>query len=239
MSAPLEVQELSVSYGRVRAMHGVSLHVAPGSIVAVFGANGAGKTTLLRAISGIVSVVEGTISFGGKRLNGRRADEILRLGIAHVPQGRELFTGLTVAENLMLGGYLRRRPEVEESLALVASLFPILHERASQRAGMLSGGEQQMLAIGRALMAKPRLLMLDEPSMGLAPLVRDEVMRVIRQLNRERGMTILVVEQEVEAALEISDYCYVLETGRVAAEGRSADLRQSRQIQQLYLGGAR
>ncbi len=239
MSAPLEVQELSVSYGRVRAMHGVSLHVAPGSIVAVFGANGAGKTTLLRAISGIVSVVEGTISFGGKRLNGRRADEILRLGIAHVPQGRELFTGLTVAENLMLGGYLRRRPEVEESLALVASLFPILRERANQRAGMLSGGEQQMLAIGRALMAKPGLLMLDEPSMGLAPLVRDEVMRVIRQLNQERGMTILVVEQEVEAALEISNYCYVLETGRVAAEGRSADLRQSRQIQQLYLGGAR
>jgi branched-chain amino acid transport system ATP-binding protein len=239
MSAPLEVQELSVSYGRVRAMHGVSLHVAPGSIVAVFGANGAGKTTLLRAISGIVSVVEGTISFGGTRLNGRRADEILRLGIAHVPQGRELFTGLTVAENLMLGGYLRRRPEVEEGLALVASLFPILRERANQRAGMLSGGEQQMLAIGRALMAKPGLLMLDEPSMGLAPLVRDEVMRVIRQLNQERGMTILVVEQEVEAALEISNYCYVLETGRVAAEGRSADLRQSRQIQQLYLGGAR
>jgi branched-chain amino acid transport system ATP-binding protein len=233
----LEVRNLEVFYGRLQALHGVSIDVEEGTIATVLGANGAGKSTLLRAISGIVAARSGTVNFAGRPIHNRPPDAILRAGIAHVPEGRELFSGLTVAENLLLGGYVRSRSEIEHSQRFVLETFPILHERKALRAGMLSGGEQQMLAIGRALMSEPRLIILDEPSVGLAPSIRDEVFEIILRLNRSRRLTVLMVEQEVQAALSMSDRCYVLQTGSVVADGTAAELSARKDIADFYLGG--
>jgi branched-chain amino acid transport system ATP-binding protein len=231
----LELDDLTASYGPVQALHGVSLTVGEGEIVAVLGANGAGKTTTLRAISGTVAR-GGIVDFDGETLRGG-PEAAARAGIAHVPEGRGTFVELTVEENLRLGAYTRRdRRSVKDDLRLVAQYFPWLRERRSQRAGTLSGGEQQMLALGRALMSRPRLLLLDEPSLGLAPLVVREVFQVVRELNEREGLTALVVEQDARIALSISSHAYVLEVGRVALAGSSRELQGADSVRRSYLG---
>jgi branched-chain amino acid transport system ATP-binding protein len=235
VSALLELHDVEARYGAVKALHGVSLEIAEGEIVAVLGANGAGKTTTLRAISGTVRR-GGEIVFGGRSL-GRRtgADEVARLGIAHVPEGRGTFSDLTVWENLRLGAYTRR-DTVPHDYDRVLRLFPRLAERREQQAGTLSGGEQQMLALARALMARPRLLLLDEPSLGLAPIVVRGIFDVLRKLNEEEGLTVLVVEQNARLALRSAHRAYVLETGRVAVAGSAAELRADDTVRKSYLG---
>jgi branched-chain amino acid transport system ATP-binding protein len=227
---------VTARYGPVSALHGVSLHVDEGEAVAVLGANGAGKTTTLRAVSGTVRR-GGRIAFGGKSIARRSPEAIARAGIAHVPEGRGTLTELTVRENLRLGAYTRRdRQGVAEDEQRVLGYFPRLGERAAQRAGTLSGGEQQMLALARALMLRPRLLLLDEPSLGLAPLVVAEIFRIVRELNEQQGLAVLVVEQNAALALEASSRAYVLEVGRVAVEGASTDLRKDDAVRRSYLG---
>ena len=223
MTTLLELDQLEASYGPVQALHGVSLTVEEGEVVAVLGANGAGKTTTLRAISGTVSR-SGTIDLAGKNLRGG-PEAAARAGIAHVPEGRGTFVDLTVTENLRLGAYTRRDRQVKSDIERVTEYFPWMAERGGQRAGTLSGGEQQMLALGRALMSRPRLLLLDEPSLGLAPMVVREFFRIVRELNENEGLTVLVVEQDARIALSISSRAYVLEVGRVALTGSSAELR--------------
>jgi branched-chain amino acid transport system ATP-binding protein len=232
--ALLELEGLEARYGAVPALHGVSLTVAEGTIVALLGANGAGKTTTLRAISGLVRK-SGEVVFGGRRITRYSAERIARLGIAHVPEGRGLIAELSVRENLRLGAHLRRG-DVKRDLAAVYGYFPILEERQGQPAGALSGGQQQMLVLGRALLTKPRLLMLDEPSLGLAPLVVREIYAILERLNREQGLTVLVVEQNASIALQTSSSAYVLEVGRVAVEGPSAQLREQESVRRAYLG---
>jgi branched-chain amino acid transport system ATP-binding protein len=219
----------------VPALHGVSLRVEEGTIVALLGANGAGKTTTLRAISGLVRK-SGEITFGGRRITRYSPERIARLGIAHVLEGRGVMAELTVRENLRLGAHLRRDRGVKHDLAQIYDYFPVLDERQTQLAGTLSGGQQQMLAIGRALMARPRLLMLDEPSLGLAPLVVREIYSILARLNEGEGLTVLVVEQNAALALESAANAYVLEVGRVALEGPSAELRRQESIRRAYLG---
>ena len=232
----LELENVEARYGPVKALHGVSLGVAEGEIVAVLGANGAGKTTTLRAISGTVSR-GGRISFAGKRISSRSPETVTRLGIAHVPEGRGTLSGLSVGENLRLGAYVRRdRKAVREDEARVLAYFPWLAERRDQQAGTLSGGEQQMLALARALVSRPRLLMLDEPSLGLAPTIVAELFRIVRELNAEDGLSVLVVEQNAKIALESSARAYVLEVGRVAVEGASAELERHEGVRKSYLG---
>jgi branched-chain amino acid transport system ATP-binding protein len=233
--ALLELEGLEARYGAVPALHGVSLTVDEGTIVALLGANGAGKTTTLRAISGLVRK-SGEVVFGGRRISRYSAERIARLGIAHVPEGRGLISELTVRENLRLGAHLRRGADVKRDLAAVYGHFPILEERQGQPAGALSGGQQQMLVLGRALMTQPRLLMLDEPSLGLAPLVVREIYAILERLNREQGLTVLVVEQNASIALQTSSSAYVLEVGRVAVEGPSAELREQESVRRAYLG---
>jgi branched-chain amino acid transport system ATP-binding protein len=233
--ALLELEGLEARYGAVPALHGVSLTVDEGTIVALLGANGAGKTTTLRAISGLVRK-SGEVVFGGRRISRYSAERIARLGIAHVPEGRGLISELTVRENLRLGAHLRRGADVKRDLAAVYGHFPILEERQGQPAGALSGGQQQMLVLGRALMTQPRLLMLDEPSLGLAPLVVREIYALLERLNREQGLTVLVVEQNASIALQTSSSAYVLEVGRVAVEGPSAELREQESVRRAYLG---
>ncbi|HET9393225.1 MAG TPA: ABC transporter ATP-binding protein [Candidatus Rubrimentiphilum sp.] len=233
----LEVTGLSVSYGGIRALRDVSLRVEEGEIVALLGSNGAGKTTMLRAISGLVPY-SGTISFDGKDLRKRSPDEIVRLGLGHAPEGRRVFARMTVSENLALGAYtVRSKSEIEERLAFVLATFPRLEERLDQAAGTLSGGEQQMLAIGRALMSAPRLLMLDEPSLGLAPIIVQTIFGVIRDINK-RGTTILLVEQNAQQALRIANRGYVLETGSMRFEDSGAALLQNPAVAEAYLGAA-
>jgi branched-chain amino acid transport system ATP-binding protein len=232
--ALLELEGLEARYGAVPALHGVSLTVAEGTIVALLGANGAGKTTTLRAISGLVRK-SGEVVFGGRRITRYSAERIARLGIAHVPEGRGLIAELSVRENLRLGAHLRRG-DVKRDLAAVYGYFPILEERQGQPAGALSGGQQQMLVLGRALLTQPRLLMLDEPSLGLAPLVVREIYAILERLNREQGLTVLVVEQNASIALQTSSSAYVLEVGRVAVEGPSAQLREQESVRRAYLG---
>jgi branched-chain amino acid transport system ATP-binding protein len=232
--ALLELEGLEAHYGAVPALHGVSLTVAEGTIVALLGANGAGKTTTLRAISGLVRK-SGEVVFGGRRITRYSAERIARLGIAHVPEGRGLIAELSVRENLRLGAHLRRG-DVKRDLAAVYGYFPILEERQGQPAGALSGGQQQMLVLGRALLTQPRLLMLDEPSLGLAPLVVREIYAILERLNREQGLTVLVVEQNASIALQTSSSAYVLEVGRVAVEGPSAQLREQESVRRAYLG---
>jgi branched-chain amino acid transport system ATP-binding protein len=234
MAPLLELHDVVASYGPVKALHGVSLAVEEGAIVAVLGANGAGKTTTLRAISHTVRR-SGEIRFGGRSLARVCAERIAGLGVAHVPEGRGLFAELTIVENLRLGAYTRRGP-LKSDLARVYSYFPWLGRRRNEQAASLSGGEQQMLALARAFMQRPRLLLLDEPSLGLAPIVVSEIFRIVKELNHNEGMTVLVVEQNAHIALQLAGTAYVLEVGAVVLEGPSADLRQHESVRRSYLG---
>ena len=234
----LEVHNLSVQYGAITALHGISLTVPAGGIVTLIGGNGAGKTTTLRAISGMVKPTSGRILFDGQDITGWAPHEIVRRGLAHSPEGRLVFANLTVMENLQMGAYLQRDPQwIASELEYVFGMFPRLQERREQHAGTLSGGEQQMLAIGRALMSRPRFLMLDEPSLGIAPLLVKEIFARLVELNRERLLPILLVEQNAHLALEVSTHGYVLETGRVLLSDRSSVLRDSPEVRSAYLGG--
>jgi branched-chain amino acid transport system ATP-binding protein len=234
----LEVRNLHVGYGVISALQGVSLSVKAGSIVTLIGANGAGKSTTLRAISGLVKPRDGEILWNGQNISGLPAHQIVKLGLSHVPEGRMVFANLTVHENLILGAYLQRdKAVIQQELELVFKTFPRLKERDKQIAGTLSGGEQQMLAIGRALMSKPKFLMMDEPSLGIAPLLVKTIFEKIVEINRRHGITILLVEQHANLALEISHYGYVLETGRIIVQDESAALRRNPQVKSAYLGG--
>jgi branched-chain amino acid transport system ATP-binding protein len=231
----LELDDVHARYGPVETLHGVSLEVGAGEVVAVLGANGAGKTTTLRAVSGTVRRSGGQVRFAGKQLRAM-PEAVAKAGIAHVPEGRGTFTDLTVEENLRLGAYTRRDRQVRADIERVATWFPWLSERAGQRAGTLSGGEQQMLALARALMRRPRLVMLDEPSLGLAPMVVREIFRIVRELNAEEGLTVLVVEQDARIALEAAARAYVLEVGRVAVSGSAKELEADEAVRRSYLG---
>jgi branched-chain amino acid transport system ATP-binding protein len=232
----LELRDVEARYGAVKALHGVSLEVGDGEVVALLGANGAGKTTTLRAVSGTVRRA-GEIVFDGCSLAKSSPDAVARLGVAHVPEGRGLFGELSVWENLRMGAYLRRgRNALNAEAPRVLGYFPRLAERRHQQAGTLSGGEQQMLALARALVSRPRLLMLDEPSLGLAPTVAIELFRIVHRLNEEEGLTVLLVEQNATAALELSSRAYVLEVGRVAVAGSSSELREHEGVRRSYLG---
>jgi len=235
--ALLELDGVEARYGLVVALHQLSLTVDEGEVVALLGANGAGKTTSLRAVSGTVRKT-GRVLYAGRDVSRHSPERLAQLGVAHVPEGRGIIGELTVWENLRLGAYVRPRRDggVKQDFERVTQLFPWLEERRSQHAGTLSGGEQQMLALARALVARPRLLMLDEPSLGLAPLVVQELFRVVRRLNQEEGLTVLVVEQNANAAFSVADRAYVLEVGRVAVQGPSAELREDENVRRSYLG---
>jgi branched-chain amino acid transport system ATP-binding protein len=234
----LEIKNLAVSYGAIAALHGISLSAPDGKIITLIGSNGAGKTTTLKTISGLLKPKSGQIFYDGENISNLPPHQIVGRGISHVPEGRMIFANLTVMENLLLGAYLQKdKTGVQSELEHIFHLFPRLKEREKQVAGTLSGGEQQMLAIGRALMSRPKLLLLDEPSLGLAPLLIKTIFEKIVEINRERGMTIFLVEQNANLALEISHYGFVLETGKVALEGDSAALRQNPQVKKAYLGG--
>ncbi len=235
----LRVESISAFYGSIQALRNVSLHVIPGEMVTLLGANGAGKTTLMKVISGLHPLAKGRVLFDGQNIAGLPAERILRLGVGQVPEGRQIFAPLSVLDNLILGGYIRfkgeGKKEVFQDLESIYELFPVLRERQKQRAGTLSGGEQQMVAIGRSMMARPKVLLLDEPSLGLAPLVVSGIFKIIRQL-RTRGTTILLVEQNAKAALKVADRGYVLETGRIIMEGETEDLLNNKEVQRAYLG---
>jgi branched-chain amino acid transport system ATP-binding protein len=234
----LEIKNLVVNYGVIAALQGISLLVKQGGIVTLIGANGAGKTTTLKAVSGLLKARSGEILYEGKNIANLPPHKIVKLGISHVPEGRMIFANLTVLENLMMGAYLQRDKQViRHELEYVFGVFPRLKEREKQIAGTLSGGEQQMLAIGRALMSKPKFLMLDEPSLGLAPLLVKTIFEKIVEINRQHGITILLVEQNANLALEISHYGYVLETGCIKLQDQSSALRQNPQVKSAYLGG--
>jgi branched-chain amino acid transport system ATP-binding protein len=241
MSAMLKIKNINTYYGQVHALKNVSLHLGAGEIVTLIGANGAGKTTVLNSLSAITPPKTGEIIFDGSGLTGLSPDRIVELGISQVPEGRQIFKPLSVEDNLELGAYIRfRRREgrgaIRKDMESIYNLFPRLHERRKQMAGTLSGGEQQMLAIGRSLMTKPRLLLLDEPSMGLAPLVVKEIFGVIKKLREEKGTTVLLVEQNAKAALAIADRGYVLETGKVLLEEKASELLENKDVQRAYLG---
>ncbi|UCC66285.1 MAG: ABC transporter ATP-binding protein [Deltaproteobacteria bacterium] len=231
----LKVKELTVCYGRLPALKEVSLEVQEGEVVSLIGPNGAGKTTLLLTISGILERTEGRISFRGEDITDLNPHQIVTKGIGHVPQGRHIFPTLSVLDNLLLGGYRKRRGDITDDLEWVYHLFPILDDRGHQRAGTLSGGEQQMLAIGRALMTRPTLLLLDEPSLGLAPGVTEDIFSAFEEMNK-RGLTILIVEQEARFSLAISHRGYLLRSGWLIKEGPAAELRESQEVKSLYLG---
>lgn len=233
----LKVSEVHASYGPVLALRGVSLEVPAGSIVAVLGANGAGKSSMLRAISGLLRPSLGTIEFEGRRIDRLAPERIVQMGISQAPEGRQIFTELTVMENLRLGAYTRNDgKEIKQDLEKVFSYFPVLGERRKQEAGTLSGGEQQMLCIGRALMAKPRMLLLDEPSLGLAPMLVREIFDIIKAVNEQDGITVLLVEQNANMALGVARYGYVLETGEVALHETAENLRRDESVRHAYLG---
>ena len=233
----LRVERIKVSYDEVPALHEVSFKVEPGQIVSIVGANGAGKSTILKSISSVLHLDEGSISFEDQRIDKVPPHQVVDMGIAHVPEGRRLFARLTVNQNLTLGAYTRKSPEHRQAtLKSIFQLFPVLEERQQQRAGTLSGGEQQMLAIARGLMSKPKLLMLDEPSMGIMPKLITEIFEMIQRLNQEEKLTILLVEQNVQEALEVAHYAYILQTGRVVMEGKPAELLQTDMIRKAYLG---
>ncbi len=232
----LEMKGVSAAYGKIPAIRNISVSVPEGKIVTIIGANGAGKTTTLRAMSGMLPVTAGEITFEGKRIDGLPASKVVAHGIAHVPEGRRIFPDMTVEENLRTGAFLRRDwDEIEKDLDKVYTRFPRLRERRTQRAQTMSGGEQQMLAIGRALMSNPRLLLMDEPSMGLAPVIVDEIARIIREIN-DRGLSVVLVEQNAELALELADHAYVLETGKCALEGPANELHENEHVRAAYLG---
>ena len=234
----LEVKNLMVSYGAINALHGVSLQIHQGDIVTLIGANGAGKTTTLKAISGLLKCRSGEVLFQGQNIANGKPHQIVKLGISQVPEGRMIFANLTVLENLQMGAYLRTdKSAIRNEMDYVFSIFPRLRERLKQVGGTLSGGEQQMLAIGRALMSRPKFLMLDEPSLGIAPLLVKTIFEKVVEINRQHGITILLVEQNANLALEISRYGYVLETGRIILQDQSPALRQNPQVRSAYLGG--
>jgi branched-chain amino acid transport system ATP-binding protein len=234
----LEIKNLTVNYGAINALHGISLQIKQGDIVTLIGANGAGKTTTLRAISGLLKARGGEVVYEGRNITNLRPHEIVKLGISHVPEGRMVFANLTVRENLAMGAYLQRDKDlIRRELESVFGMFPRLQERESQIAGTLSGGEQQMLAIGRALMSKPKFLMMDEPSLGIAPLLVKTIFEKIVEINRQHGITILLVEQNANLALGISNYGYVLETGKVILQDAATALRQNPKVKSAYLGG--
>ena len=233
----LDIKDIDVYYGAIHAIKGISLHVNEGEIVTLIGANGAGKSTTLRTISGLLAPKNGDIEFAGESIAGHKAHEIVKLGISQVPEGRRIFTEMTVLENLELGAFIRKDKDgIAADMRHVFELFLRLEERKSQEAGTLSGGEQQMLAMGRALMAKPRLLLLDEPSMGLAPLLIKEIFSIIENINKE-GTTVLLVEQNANMALSIANRAYVLETGRITLSGDAKELAASEDVRKAYLGG--
>ena len=235
----LEIKDLHVSYGGIRALKGISLTVEEGQIVTLIGANGAGKSTTLRAISGLQRVQSGSILYGGEELTSLPAKEIVRRGIIHVPEGRRVFPDMTVAENLKIGAFLRRDNDgIAKDMKYVYSLFPRLEERSWQMAGTLSGGEQQMLAVGRALMSRPKVLMMDEPSLGLAPLIVKDIFSIIRRVN-EDGITVLLIEQNANAALRIANFGYVLETGTISLTGTGEALLKDESVREAYLGKKR
>ena len=237
MTALLQVQDLHARYGQTPVLHGISLSVAPGQVTALLGANGAGKTTTLRALCQYGVQTTGDILFDSQALQGRNTESIARLGVGHVPDGRGTFMALSTEDNLRLGAFSRpHRDGLAQDLAQVYGYFPRLKERASQQAGTLSGGEQQMLAIGRALMGRPRLLLLDEPSFGLAPLVVKDIFAIMRRINQEQGVAILLVEQNAKLALDLADQAYLLETGRVVLHGSAAEMRGNEAVRRAYLG---
>jgi branched-chain amino acid transport system ATP-binding protein len=234
--AMLEVRDLRVSYGKIEAVKGISFSVGAGQVVTLIGGNGAGKTTTLRTLSGLLPAVSGEVLFEGERIDGRPAHEIVKRGIAHSPEGRKIFPRMSVAENLELGAFTRRdRAGVAADVTHVYELFPVLGERATQAAGTLSGGEQQMLAMGRAMMSRPRLLMLDEPSMGLSPIMMERIFSTIRTL-KDSGTTILLVEQNAQAALTLADHGYVIETGKIVLADEGRKLLGNEQVRKAYLG---
>jgi branched-chain amino acid transport system ATP-binding protein len=236
MPTLLEAENLEAQYGPTKVLHGLGFAVEAGGITAILGANGAGKTTTLRAVCGMIKTA-GEIRFDGRRIDGRATEDIVRLGIAHVPEGRGTFVNLTVEENLRLGAYARRqRSSLDADYQRVYQYFPVLRERRTQVAGTLSGGEQQMLAVARALMLRPRLLLLDEPSLGLAPMVVREIFRIVRTINRDEGVSVLLVEQNAAIALSLADHAYLLETGRVVISGAAAELGRDESIRRSYLG---
>jgi branched-chain amino acid transport system ATP-binding protein len=236
MPALLEAENLEAQYGWTKVLHGLAFAVEAGGITAILGANGAGKTTTLRAVCGMVKTA-GVVRFEGQRIDGRATEDIVRLGIAHTPEGRGTFMNLSVEENLRLGAYVRRdRGALAGDLDRVCQYFPVLAERRRQQAGLLSGGEQQMLAVARALMSRPRLLLLDEPSLGLAPMVTREIFRIVRAINKDEGVSVLLVEQNASMALELADHAYLLETGRVVMSGPSPELQRDDSIRRSYLG---
>jgi len=233
----LEINNLHVYYGGIHALHGISLRVPDGKIVTLLGANGAGKSSTLRTIAGIVKPGDGSITFDGQNLLGLKSFEVLRRGIALVPEGRRVFVNLTVRENLILGAYTRNdKTEINQTMEEIFSIFPRLQERISQPAGTLSGGEQQMLALGRALMSQPKLLMIDEPSLGLAPVLSQGVLKKLKEINQIKGQTILLIEQNARAAMSIADYAYILETGKIVLEGDAESLARDDQVRKSYLG---
>ena len=234
----LKLSALEANYGAVRALQGISMNVEEGAVVALLGANGAGKSTTLKAISGMVQPSAGGIEFAGESLVGKTPNQIVSMGIAHVPEGRKIFKDLTVSENLRMGAYSRSDKQgIAQDLDMVLELFPRLSERSRQLGGSLSGGEQQMLAIGRGIMARPKLLLLDEPSLGLAPLIIADIFATLREINHDHGVTLLVVEQNANVALKNAGFGYVLQVGRVAVEGLSAELRENKEVIESYMGG--
>ena len=235
MSAMLEVKDLVVSYGKIKAVKGISFSVDEGEVVTLIGTNGAGKTTTLRTISGLIRPSAGSIRFQGKRIDNAAAHDIVSLGIAHSPEGRRIFPRLSVEQNLRLGAFSRRDREVDKDLNAAYELFPILGERHQQPAGTFSGGEQQMLAMGRAMMSRPKLLMLDEPSMGLSPIMMKRIMSTVTTL-QQQGTTILLVEQNAQAALQRANHGYVLEVGRIVLKGSGKELLASDEVRKAYLG---
>ena len=235
--ALLQVSNLETYYGPIMAIRGVSFEVPRGGIVTILGANGAGKTTVLKTVSGVMDPQKGTVTFDGREIQGMDPDRVARLGLSHVPEGREIFPLLTVAENLGMGAYMRTDADgIERDLEMVYGYFPVLRSRARQRAGQLSGGEQQMLAISRALMARPKMMLLDEPSLGLAPKLVTDIFDIIVRINREQHLTVLLVEQNANMALHTADYGYVLEVGRIVMEDTCARLRDKDDIKEFYLG---
>ncbi len=238
MSMPiLSIRNVESFYGPIMAIRGVSLDVHPGQIVSILGANGAGKTTLMKTVSGVMDPEKGTITFDGQQIQGSEPHKVVQKGVVHVPEGREVFPLLTVDENLSLGAYtLKDKGQIDHDRDLVFSYFPVLKERRNQEAGTLSGGQQQMLAIGRGLMANPRIMLLDEPSLGLSPLLVQEIFGILKRLNDEQNMTMMLVEQNANAALELAHHGYVMEIGRIVMDGAAETLLQSEDIQNFYLG---